>query len=45
MSLFLAAVTREHGSVREYAADLLGVDDTLVAALREKLLEPAPRYV
>ncbi|MFG2982109.1 tyrosine-protein phosphatase [Streptomyces sp. NPDC048258] len=41
MSLFLAALTRDHGSVRDYAADLLGVDDTLVAALRENLLEPA----
>lgn len=41
MRLFLAALTREHGSVRDYAADLLGADDTLVAALRENLLEPA----
>lgn len=38
MRLFLAALTREHGSVRDYAADLLGADDTLVAALRENLL-------
>ncbi len=41
MRLFLAALTREHGSVRAYAADLLGADDALVAALRANLLEPA----
>ncbi|MGW0753421.1 tyrosine-protein phosphatase [Streptomyces sp. NPDC002587] len=41
MNLFLAALNRAHGSVRAYAEDLLGVDDTLVAALRENLLEPA----
>lgn len=41
MTLFLAALTREHGSVRAYAADLLGADEQLVAALRANLLEPA----
>ncbi|MFD4240403.1 tyrosine-protein phosphatase [Streptomyces sp. NPDC058525] len=41
MRLFLAALAREHGSVRAYAADLLGADENLVAALRANLLEPA----
>ncbi|OEJ34936.1 tyrosine-protein phosphatase [Streptomyces subrutilus] len=41
MRLFLAALTREHGSVRAYAAGLLGADDALVATLRANLLEPA----
>lgn len=41
MRLFLASLAREHGSVRQYAADLLGADEELVAALRGALLEPA----
>ncbi|MGR6319722.1 tyrosine-protein phosphatase [Micromonospora soli] len=36
--LFLADLTAGHGSVRGYAADRLGVDDDLVAALRARLL-------
>ncbi|MEW2128961.1 tyrosine-protein phosphatase [Streptomyces sp. NPDC005435] len=38
MRLFLDKLTAEHGSVRAYARDLLGVDDDLVAALRRALL-------
>ncbi|WP_026248918.1 tyrosine-protein phosphatase [Streptomyces sp. LaPpAH-108] len=38
MRLFLDALTAKYGSVREYARDLLGVDDDLVAALRRALL-------
>ncbi|MCI4066522.1 tyrosine-protein phosphatase [Micromonospora sp. R77] len=34
----LADLTTAHGSVRGYAADRLGVDDDLVAALRARLL-------
>ncbi|NYI06364.1 tyrosine-protein phosphatase [Allostreptomyces psammosilenae] len=41
MRLFLADLTERHGSVRRYAADLLGADDAVVAALRRRLLEPA----
>ncbi|WP_271221016.1 tyrosine-protein phosphatase [Streptosporangium carneum] len=40
MRLFLADLAAEHGSVRGYAADRLGVGDDLVAALRARLLEP-----
>ncbi|MEE1754765.1 tyrosine-protein phosphatase [Streptomyces sp. SP18CS02] len=42
MRLFLAGVAERHGSLRGYAADVLGVDDELVAALRTGLLEPVP---
>ncbi|MDI9886004.1 tyrosine-protein phosphatase [Streptomyces sp. HNM0645] len=41
MTLFLAALTHRHGSVRDYAANALGVDEALTAALRERLLTPA----
>lgn len=41
MSLFLGALAREHGSVHDYATGSLGVDDALVSALRDRLLEPA----
>ncbi|ORT56761.1 tyrosine-protein phosphatase [Streptomyces sp. CB03238] len=41
MRLFLAALAERHGSVCGYATGLLGVDDDLVAALRENLLEAA----
>ncbi|WP_433655311.1 tyrosine-protein phosphatase [Nocardia sp. CA-128927] len=41
MRLFLAALAAEHGSVRGYTTDLLGVDDDLVAALRRTLLQSA----
>ncbi|MEV0495752.1 tyrosine-protein phosphatase [Streptomyces atratus] len=41
MRFFLADLAAAHGSVRGYAADRLGVDDELVAALRRNLLEPA----
>ncbi len=41
MRLFLAELTRHHGSVRGYAAELLGVDEEFVDRLREALLEPA----
>ncbi|MFF2959928.1 tyrosine-protein phosphatase [Streptomyces sp. NPDC057963] len=41
MRFFLADLATTHGSVRQYAAELLRVDDELVAALRENLLEPA----
>ncbi|MFF2411593.1 tyrosine-protein phosphatase [Streptomyces sp. NPDC058092] len=41
MRLFLADLTATHGSVRAYAVELLGVDEELLAALRENLLEPA----
>ncbi|MCA6091158.1 tyrosine-protein phosphatase [Streptomyces sp. SCA3-4] len=41
MRLFLAALADQHGSVRGYATDLLGVDDALIDALRRNLLEPA----
>lgn len=41
MRLFLAALAEAHGSVRAYAAELLGVDEAFVAELRAKLLEPA----
>jgi hypothetical protein len=37
-----ADLTERHGSIRGYAADHLGVDDALVAALRERLLDPEP---
>ncbi|MEH1097056.1 tyrosine-protein phosphatase [Micromonospora sp. CPCC 205739] len=39
IELFLADLTAAHGSVRGYARDALGVDDALVTALRERLLE------
>lgn len=42
MRLFLSALTERHGSVRAYCADLLDVDDDLVAALHRNLLEPVP---
>ncbi|MCF3124902.1 tyrosine-protein phosphatase [Streptomyces arenae] len=41
MRLFLAELTRHHGSVRGYAAELLGLDEEFVDRLREALLEPA----
>lgn len=41
MTLFLAALARRHGSVRDYAANALGVDEALTEALRERLLTPA----
>lgn len=41
MTLFLAALSRRHGSVRDYAANALGVDESLTEALRERLLTPA----
>ncbi|MFG2756900.1 tyrosine-protein phosphatase [Streptomyces wuyuanensis] len=41
MTLFLAALIRRHGSVRDYAANALGVDEALVEALRQRLLTPA----
>ncbi|MFE7776345.1 tyrosine-protein phosphatase [Streptomyces sp. NPDC057445] len=40
MRLFLAALEQQHGSVRHYAAEILGVDDDLTATLRRNLLEP-----
>ncbi|MFD9071305.1 tyrosine-protein phosphatase [Streptomyces lasiicapitis] len=40
MRLFLAAMAERYGSLRAYAAHLLGADDELVAALRRNLLEP-----
>ncbi|MEU2108829.1 tyrosine-protein phosphatase [Streptomyces sp. NPDC019507] len=40
MTLFLAALARRHGSVRDYAANALGVDEALTEALRERLLTP-----
>ncbi|TVL88781.1 tyrosine-protein phosphatase [Streptomyces sp. SAJ15] len=42
MRIFLADLAERHGSIRGYAADLLGVDEALVAALRAVLLETAP---
>ncbi|MEU7144655.1 tyrosine-protein phosphatase [Nocardia sp. NPDC046473] len=41
MRLFLAALAAEHGSVRGYTTELLGVDDDLIATLRRNLLESA----
>ncbi|MFC9292855.1 tyrosine-protein phosphatase [Streptomyces sp. NPDC057011] len=41
MVLFLAALAEKHGSVRDYAAELLGADEAFVEALRRRLLEPA----
>ncbi|WP_116215480.1 tyrosine-protein phosphatase [Streptomyces olivoreticuli] len=38
MRLFMADLTTRYGSVRGYAAERLGVDDDLVAALRGRLL-------
>ncbi|MEU4212385.1 tyrosine-protein phosphatase [Streptomyces sp. NPDC026206] len=40
MRLFLADVITRYGSVHGYAAERLGVDDDLVAALRRQLLQP-----
>lgn len=42
MRIFLADLTQRYGSVPGYTADLLGIDDEVVAALRRNLLEPAP---
>ncbi|EMF00175.1 tyrosine-protein phosphatase [Streptomyces mobaraensis NBRC 13819 = DSM 40847] len=42
MRRFLDGLTRRHGSVHAYAAEVLGVDDDLVTALRRRLLEPVP---
>lgn len=42
MRLFLADLTRAYGSVRGYAEQRLGVDETMVQALRDHLLEPRP---
>ncbi|MCM2389495.1 tyrosine-protein phosphatase [Streptomyces albipurpureus] len=39
MRLFLADLNAEYGSVRAYATDRLGVDDTLIDALRGQLLD------
>ncbi|MEU7578127.1 tyrosine-protein phosphatase [Streptomyces sp. NPDC041068] len=39
MTLFLAELTRRHGSVRAYAEELLEVDEQFVTALRDALLE------
>ncbi|MET7909349.1 tyrosine-protein phosphatase [Streptomyces avermitilis] len=41
MRLFLSALTHQHGSMAEYARDLLKIDECLIAALRRNLLEPA----
>lgn len=41
MRLFLAATAETYGSVHAYAAEQLGVDAELIAALRRNLLEPA----
>ncbi|MFH8475985.1 tyrosine-protein phosphatase [Streptomyces sp. NPDC018000] len=41
MRFFLADLAAAHGSVRDYATELLGADEELVAALRRNLLEPA----
>lgn len=41
MRLFLAATADTYGSVRAYAAEQLGVDAELIAALRHNLLDPA----
>ncbi|MFI9201232.1 tyrosine-protein phosphatase [Streptomyces sp. NPDC053048] len=40
MRLFLSDLTTRYGSVHGYAAEQLGVDDDLVAALRAQLLHP-----
>ncbi|MEV5950355.1 tyrosine-protein phosphatase [Streptomyces sp. NPDC051993] len=40
MRLFLATLTAQYGSVQGYAVQQLGVDDDLVAALRQQLLHP-----
>lgn len=40
MRLFLADLNTRYGSVHGYAAEQLGVDDDLVAALRGQLLHP-----
>jgi protein-tyrosine phosphatase len=40
MRLFLASLATRYGSVQDYAAKQLGVDDDLVAALRRQLLHP-----
>ncbi|WP_017592965.1 tyrosine-protein phosphatase [Nocardiopsis potens] len=39
---FSAGLADRYGSVRGYAAERLGAGDDLVAALRDRLLEPAP---
>ncbi|MFE9995071.1 tyrosine-protein phosphatase [Streptomyces avermitilis] len=41
MRLFLDALTHQHGSMADYARDLLRIDEGLIAALRRNLLEPA----
>ncbi|MFI9405081.1 tyrosine-protein phosphatase [Nocardia sp. NPDC052316] len=41
MRLFLAALAAEHGSVRRYTTERLGIDDDAIAALRRNLLEAA----
>ncbi|MFG1812073.1 GNAT family N-acetyltransferase [Streptomyces sp. NPDC049040] len=41
MRLFLSAMADRYGSVSAYAAEQLGVDEEMVAALRRNLLEPA----
>ncbi|CAL9335640.1 tyrosine-protein phosphatase [Streptomyces sp. enrichment culture] len=45
MRLFLDGVRSRYGSPAGYAAERLGVDDALPAALRRNLLEPAPAAV
>ena len=42
MRLFLADLTTQYGSIHGYAAEQLQVDNTLVAALRGRLLQPEP---
>ncbi|GAA1986393.1 tyrosine-protein phosphatase [Kitasatospora viridis] len=39
LELFIAELTQRYGSVRGYATERLGVDDALVAVLRERYLE------
>jgi protein-tyrosine phosphatase len=41
MRRFLAELAARHGSLRGYAAELLDVDDSLVTALRQRLLDQA----
>jgi protein-tyrosine phosphatase len=47
MRVFLTELVGRHGSVRDYAVNRLGVDDSLITALRTHLLSPAstPRLV
>ncbi|WP_199831869.1 tyrosine-protein phosphatase, partial [Streptomyces sp. ERV7] len=45
MRFFLADLAARHGSVRGYAAELLGADEELVGALRAGLLESSAEPV